>query len=274
MKSFALVALILIVALSSTSAFAAVILSEDWESGTDGWSYVGSGPYPVLSTDQSVSASHSVRTADDITASYTNAMDYQLASPTEPNWTATWYFYDTGASRRYLQLYSYSADSTLQQLICLGVYNAGDVSKYSYRVAYGSSLGTGGWGDTTVDRVSNVWHAMMVQQTYNDGDPTATVDFYVDNVLGATATTTAVYGVTKVRVGSGADQRRPRRLLRRYRPDGRSRARQPAGAGIGACRPIGLDAPKKRLRLGRCRYDTADGYHPTAFLWYMSRYRL
>ena len=202
MNRLSLIAIVLTAALASTSAFAGVILSEDWESGTDGWAAVGTGPYPTLSTDQSVSGDYSLRTADNMLTSSTNAMDYQLSSETPENWTATWYFYDTGATREYLQLYSYDADNTLQQLICLGVYGAGDVSKYSYRVAFGSGLGTGGWGDTTVDRTNNVWHAMRIQQTYNDGDPTATLDFYVDGMLGATATTTAVYGVSKVRVGS------------------------------------------------------------------------
>ena len=189
-----------ILALALGTASATVILSEDWETGTDGWTDYGGGPWPALDNTQNTTpgGTWSLKTAD-TTVNYTNAKDYSWATESEKIWTVTWNFmHQAGTSREYIQIRSYSGgggSGSLQQLISLGVYNSGvDITKYNFRVAIGSV----NWGNTNVARTAGVWHAMKVEQ-FLDG----TVNFWIDNNLAATATTTAVYGITQIRVGSG-----------------------------------------------------------------------
>lgn len=199
MKKMLLILAVLAVAGSASAAD----LWEDWESGMDGWTFYGGGPNPALSNAQNTTpgGEWSLKTADNGSVNYTNAVDYSFDAAhglAGLYWTASWNFMDTGATREYLQLQSYSGgggSGNLQQLISLGVYNAGvDLSKYNFRVAIGGV----GWGNTTVTRVANVWHAMKVE-LFADG----TVNFWIDGSIAASTTTTAVYGVTRVRVGSG-----------------------------------------------------------------------
>ncbi|MGC8862871.1 MAG: PEP-CTERM sorting domain-containing protein [Armatimonadota bacterium] len=190
-----------IVALVTSTASATIILSEDWETGTDGWVNYGNGPYPVLDSTQNTTpgGTWSLKTADNGSTNYTNAKDYLWATESPKVWTVSWTFrHQATTTREYLQIHSYSGgggSGSLQQLISLGVYNAGvDTTKYNFRVAVGSV----NWGSTSIGRVANTWHTMKVEQ-FLDG----TINFWIDNTLGATATTTAVYGITRIRVGSG-----------------------------------------------------------------------
>lgn len=184
----------------------AAILSEDWETGTDGWVAYGAGPeLPALDNTQNTTpgGQWSLRNADNAITNYTNALDYTIVGMTQTSWTAEWSFMDTGSTREYMQLQSYSGgggSGTLQQLISFGTYNASPALPgfYNFRVAVGSV----GWSNTTVARANNVWHAMKVEQIDN-GNGTATLNFYVDGALGATANTTAVFPITRVRTGSG-----------------------------------------------------------------------
>ncbi len=173
-RTMIIAAILSIVALASTSALAGVIFSEDWETGSDGWTAVGAIA-PALVTDQSVSPTHSIRTADNSTTNYTNEMDHVLAAETGTNWIVTWNFFDTGATRDYLQIDSYSGlainSGNLQQLMCFGAYNNPGGPNYNYRIALGSVA----WQASSIQKTNNVWHAMKVEQIDN-GDGTATVN--------------------------------------------------------------------------------------------------
>jgi len=173
----------------------AAILSEDWETGTDGWVDYGAGPFATLSDAQNTTpgGSWSLKTAD-TTTSYTNAKDWNFAVETGKNWYVQWEMYDTGSSREYMQVQSY-AGTTLQQLVAFGTYNGtGGGSSYYARVA----VGGGNWMLTDIPRTNNTWHTFRIEQD----DATGTITFSVDGDEW-TATTTAVFGATKLRVGSG-----------------------------------------------------------------------
>lgn len=190
-------AILVSIALLAASAQASVLLSENWESGTDGWTDVGSGPYAALSTAQNttVGGAYSLKTAD-TTTNYTNAKDYLFSTASATNWYIKFNFMDTGSTREYLQLANYSgggASGTNQQVIAFGTYNSGDTTKYNYRVAFGGV----NWAATTVKRTNNVWHAMYIEQ-----DVAGNLTFKIDGNVAATATTTNIYGVTRIRVGS------------------------------------------------------------------------
>jgi hypothetical protein len=186
-------AILVSIALLAASAQASVLLSENWESGTDGWTDVGSGPYAALSTAQNttVGGAYSLKTADTTTGS-TNAKDYSFATESAKNWYLKFNFMETGSTREYIQLYSY-AGTSLQQLIAFGTYNTVDYTKYNFRVTNGSV----GWSNTTVARKNNVWHAMYIEQ-----DLAGNLTFKIDGNVAATPTTTSIFGVTKIRVGS------------------------------------------------------------------------
>jgi hypothetical protein len=183
----------------------ASFLYEDWESGTDGWTDYGSGPFAALDNTQNTTpgGEWSLKTADTAT-SYTNAKDYNIVDMGVTSWTAQWSFrHAAGTSREYVQLKSYSgggASGDLQQLISFGVYNAvaGGAGVYNFRVAVGSV----NWANTTISRVADEWQIMKVEQI-DLGDGTATVNFYVNDELAASATTTSVFDLTQIRVGSG-----------------------------------------------------------------------
>jgi len=200
MRKVLLIATIL--ALACSVAQAQVLLFEDWETGTDGWVNYGGGPWPVLDNTQNTTpgGTWSIKTNGITSPNYTNALDWNFAAESGKKWVATWNFLDTGATREYLQIHSYSTPpggGSLQQLISFGVYNAGvDTTKYNFRVAIGSV----NWGSTTIARSNNQWHAMRVEHNL---DGAGTVSFYVDGVLGAQVTTTAIFGATRIRVGSG-----------------------------------------------------------------------
>jgi len=205
MRNLVLFLVVLTLAVIS-AASATVVLDEGWETGGTGWTVYGSSaPYASIVTDNAATGTHSMRTADNSTTNYTNAMSYTLGAETGENWTMTWNFYDTGATREVMQIDSYrglgiGAAADLQQLIALGSYNSGVATTvYNYRVASGEGAG---WKNTTITRTNNTWHAMKVEQIYVGGS-TATINVYVDNVLGATFDTNAVYGVTALRAGGG-----------------------------------------------------------------------
>ncbi|NLN75774.1 MAG: PEP-CTERM sorting domain-containing protein [Armatimonadetes bacterium] len=129
------------------------------------------------------------------------AVNFALAGETDKNWTVTWDYYQAlhSNTREYMQLGSLDAGGGLQQLVALGCYNATSGSIYQFRVVNGSV----GWADTTNPRIGDTWVHMKVEQIYTAGDPTATLNFYVNNVLGASVTTTSVFGLTYLRAGSG-----------------------------------------------------------------------
>ena len=196
MKFIAL--LLALVVMTAASVSANVLLSEDWESGTARWTSYGTGVQPDITLAQNTTpgGEYSLLTAT-ATVNNTNAKDYAFGFESSKNWVATWNFMDVGSSREYIQLRSYKA-GTLQQLISFGVYNGANQSFYDCRITYGAA----NWQNTNIGRTNNVWHAMKVEQIYTGG-PDATVNFYVDGVLGYTTKTTAVFGITEIRVGSG-----------------------------------------------------------------------
>jgi len=180
-----------------TQAAYVTLVSEDWESGTDGWvNYGASDPHPALDNTQNTTpgGQWSLRTADNASTNYTNAIDWNFSEETDKSWYVEWSMMDTGSTREYLQLQSYK-DGALQQLIAFGTYNGtGGGSNYFARIAVGGTA----WTLTDIPRVDNVWHTFRIEQ---DG-ATGQLTFSVDGDEWTTSST-AVFGVTKMRLGSG-----------------------------------------------------------------------
>ncbi len=199
MRKMLFVFVALVLALSVANAD--VLLYEDWESGTDGWTDYGAGPYAALSSAQNATpgGSMSLKTAD-TTTNYTNAKDFTIPGNGSTNkaWTFSFKFFDiSGCTREFVQLRSYSlggGSGTLQQLIAFGTYNAAPSNAYWTRV----SVGGGNWVATSKTRSYNVWHDMKVEQT-----ETGQLTFWIDNQVVLQPTTTAIFGITQIRVGSG-----------------------------------------------------------------------
>lgn len=190
--------LVLCLAFVGTQALAAVVLTQDWESGAGTWYDVGIGGTIVNDAiAQKLGAGNHALKAATETGAGTKRVNF---SETDKNWTVTWDFYqDKGTNyREYMQL---GADvGGLQELMAFGTYNAtpADQTYYQFRIAFGGI----GWANTTVARVDGDWVSMKVEQIYKAGDPKATVNFYVNNVLAASSTTTKVYGITYLTAGS------------------------------------------------------------------------
>ncbi|HOJ73180.1 MAG TPA: hypothetical protein PLV57_02600 [Phycisphaerae bacterium] len=178
---------------------ATVVLWEDWESGTDGWVDLSGTVVPTLSNEQNTTpgGTYSLKVQGNTIGNSMNALDRNLDAATAVNWYVEWSFFDTGATREYLQIRSYSeggSSGALQQLISFGVYNARvDLTVYNARVTNGGV----GWTNTTIRRVPNVWHTMRVEQ-----DEAGNLKFFIDGQLGLETTTTSIYGITSLRVGS------------------------------------------------------------------------
>lgn len=200
-KLLVLVAALLLLA---ASVQAQVVFSEDWETGTDGWTPYSATP-AAISNEQNATpdGAWSMKTIG-TTTSYINAIDMNWATPvTGTGWEVSWKFYDTGATREFVQIRSYSGgggSGTLQQLIAFGCYNTATApnvyigGNYQLRVAVGGYQ----WASSSIVKTNNVWHDMKVRQT-----ATGELTFWVDNVIAAETTTTAIYGITSIRVGSG-----------------------------------------------------------------------
>lgn len=205
MRKFVLL-LVLCLAFAGTQALAQV---QDWESGAGDWVDGGAGATIVNDTITNLLGVGNMAVRTPNAASAGQGWKQVTVSPeTSANWSVSWdFFAAAGCTREFLVLYSYSGGGmagSLQQVVALGVYNTTNYSKYNLRIGVGTAglPGAGGWGDTTIDRVMDKWHAMKIEQVYNDGDPTATLNFYVDGVLGASYQTTSIVGITTVRVGS------------------------------------------------------------------------
>lgn len=85
---------------------------------------------------------------------------------------------------------------TLGQLFAFGLYdiaNTGDFSLYSYRVLYGS---TTGWKRLSGITPTVGWHKFGITR-----DAAGTVNFYVDDTLGATVTGATAYTMNMVSLG-------------------------------------------------------------------------
>lgn len=200
MKRFVLLFL-LCAAFISTQALAAVIVTENWESGAGAWVDGGAGAAIVNDSITNLlgAGNHAIKVPGSAASGDIGTKLLTLAATTDPNWVITYDFYSTG-TRDYLQIIGNNSGGSLAQLIALGHYNAGvDYTKYNYRVAFGSV----NWQDTTLTRSTNKWHAMKIEQIYNPGDATATVNFYIDNSFLATAATSAINGVSVLKAGCG-----------------------------------------------------------------------
>ncbi len=126
------VLLVLCVGLAASAAQAA-LLSEHWETGTDGWVDYGAGPFAALDNTKNTTpgGTWSLKTADTAT-NYTNAKDWNFAVETGKNWYVQWEMYDTGSSREYMQVQSY-AGTTLQQLVAFGTLQRHQWRKFLLR---------------------------------------------------------------------------------------------------------------------------------------------
>ncbi|MGI6296299.1 MAG: PEP-CTERM sorting domain-containing protein [Armatimonadota bacterium] len=200
MRKFVLL-LVLCLAFAGTQALAAVVFTEDWESGGAAWTDYGAGGSIVNdSVAQLLGANNHAFKTNASPSSAAGAKTAVLASETDKNWTVTWDFYQAlhSNTREYLQLGN-DVGGSLQQLIALGTYNATSGTIYQFRVVSGSV----GWADTTINRIGDAWVHMKVEQIYTAGAPSATLNFYVNDVLGASVTTTKVVGLSYLRAGSG-----------------------------------------------------------------------
>jgi hypothetical protein len=198
MKLFTtLVVVLLVLASGLSSAQAAVIFCDDFEGYADQAAmnavWVPSvGPGASLSTDQSVSPTHSAFIPGNTTA-YRSTRGFGNVGPATDANPLVWSFqyYDANAgvaiARNYMQLWDNSAG--LEQLVSLGVYNAvpgesvaNHHTYYAARVAF--QTGAPGWillKDPGVATRSIGWHELKAVFG------TSTVDFYVDGTLGASA---------------------------------------------------------------------------------------
>lgn len=197
MRMFLRVGAILL--LVGASAHATVLFTEDWESGRDGWFDFGTTLIPQLSDEQNATpgGKYSLRTADAPDTHYQNALEYDFAEATPENWYVQFNFFDNGTDREYLQIRSFERGGVLgrqQQGIDFGLYHYLDTSKYCLRVNYGNEEG---WIETGAERIGDQWQTLRVEQDF-DGSLT----FWVDGELAYESSTTAVCGVTNLRVGA------------------------------------------------------------------------
>lgn len=194
--------LLVLAALVVTAGAAnAAILFETWEDGnTDGWVLYagGQGFDPALVTDKNTTpgGTYSLKTANNPTSggkNYTNAIDWNFPAITAANWYCNFKFFDTGSTREFLQLQSYDG-ATLLQIVSFGAYNGTGGATHFYRRV---GVGSDNWVLTSAARAA-AWHDMRIE-----ADGAGSIKFFVDGALANTATTTAVYGVTKIRLGCG-----------------------------------------------------------------------
>lgn len=195
-------AVMVMVVATGSGAQASLLFSENWESGnTAGWVDYGYGPLATVTDQQNTTPGgmYSLRTSD-TTSNNTNSVDWYFPAATEKNWYVEWSFQDTGATNEYLQILSYSQGGmrgTRLNTISFGVSVASpsNQTRYNARVRDGNLEG---WMSTSMSRSNNVWHTMRVEQT-----EAGQLRFWVDGQLGLETSTTAIHGITGLRVGSG-----------------------------------------------------------------------
>lgn len=182
------------------------VFTENWESGGAGWIDGGAGAAIVSDTvAQKLGAGNHAVATPASPGSLLGFKTYDLSAETDANWSVSWDFYQASNdnTREFMGIGNYTGGygDGLVQLIALGAYNAGgvDVAYYNIRVTSGSV----GWANSTIKRIDAEWVSMNVEQIFNPGDSFATVNFYVNNILGASVQTTKVVGINGLRVGSG-----------------------------------------------------------------------
>ncbi|MCC6484451.1 MAG: PEP-CTERM sorting domain-containing protein [Armatimonadetes bacterium] len=206
-RLFALGAALIVASAVSASA-ASFTWTEDFESGLGAWNEVNAGAFGVaISSDQSVSPTHSALIASAPTGSAPIGYIWHQINNAEKDWDLSWSFYDTAINtgqRNWIQLGSYSSggiSGTLQQLFAIGNYNAApaNTAQYNARILYGGTPPAAGWFNTGFSR-SVGWHTARIKQG-GDGH----FQMWLDGNLFADITLPAAntYPLTFVRIGSG-----------------------------------------------------------------------
>ncbi len=202
MKRFMAIAAALTLVSAMSASAASFSWTENFESGLSAWTAsTGSAP-PVLSTDQSVSPTHSVF----VPAQSANSMGYlwHAVANAEKDFDLTWSFFDTAAAtgqRNYIQVVSYAEGGnagTLSQLFALGTYNSGVLTnEYNARIVNGGTAPATAWFSSGIAR-SVGWHTARIKQG-GDGK----LQMWIDGNQFVNITLTAgIAPVTSIRIGS------------------------------------------------------------------------
>lgn len=193
---------ILFAALSAGS-HAAVVFTDDFESGNlNNWT-VTAATTTILTIDNTKNVIPSVGTYSAALDNTTDRMHHNLGSEVSGVSTFSYYMYDDGSTTRvFSEVRGYSggtglpnggttADGTLAQLLAIGRYNTVtltgevfDATKYQARLTFGTSAGWFNLNGAGTPARSVGWHKFDIERLA-DG---TTLNFYVDSILSRTFT--------------------------------------------------------------------------------------
>lgn len=197
MKARALLSVLAVAVLAGTAS-AAPVFQDDFEGGV----YAGSGGkwtagntsyLMTWATDQAVSPTHSAKSTLSASRLWTN-LGQEVNNPQMTVW-----IYDSTMTRTYAQILAYTGagynDGTLQQLIAFGKYNSvtapGETWSslyYDARIALGTGAGWFKLNGPGAPQRSPGWHKFTAKVLPG---ATTTVEFYVDDILARTFSTSA-----------------------------------------------------------------------------------
>jgi hypothetical protein len=222
MRFFTFLAAALVAVVLSTASSAAIIFSDDFESGSmSNWTTTGTNPLDISNAQNVVPAggTYSALMNTSIDRMHHNLIADNGGSELSGYSTFTSYIYDTAAATRiFNEVRGYSggtglpnggttASGTLAQLLAIGKYNTvtmpGEVyngNKYQARIVYPSA--TMGWfnldGPGSPNR-SLGWHKFTIERLADD----TTINFYVDDILSRTIAGTTAQSWDTVVMGPG-----------------------------------------------------------------------
>lgn len=206
----------------STASTAAIIFSDDFESGNlNNWTTTATSPLVISDSQNIVPAGGLFSAMMDVS---TDRMHHNIIADNGGNElsgysTFTSYIYDASntATRIFNEVRGYSAGTglpnggtaasgSLAQLLAIGKYNtvtlAGEVyngSKYQGRVTFGSNAGWFNLDGPGSPNRSTGWHKFTIERMADD----TTINFYVDDILSRTITAAAVQSWDTVVMGPG-----------------------------------------------------------------------
>lgn len=216
-----LAAALVVVGLSATAP-AAIIFSDDFESGSmSNWTTTGTNPLVISDSQNVVPAGglFSARMDTSIDRMHHNIIADNGGSELSGYSTFTSYIYDASntATRIYNEVRGYTmgtglpnggttANGSLAQLLAIGKYNsvtlAGEVyngSKYQARVTFGSTTGWFNLDGPGSPNRSTGWHKFMIERLADE----TTINFYVDDILSRTIAAAAAQSWDTVVMGPG-----------------------------------------------------------------------
>lgn len=188
-----LIFVVVVLAAATLTVQAAVVYTEDFESGVDGWASTNPSLSPAVTNNYPRPADNSVWSLWIGSGSGTQFY-HTWTNGVINNWYVTWKVYDHGANMNFCQMISprLTAPGILEWL-GLGVYN-GSADYYSF--GYGSA-GTSGWTATSIARTRMAWHTMGIGV-----DSSGVASFYIDGQLAGSRSTANTYGYMGIYLGS------------------------------------------------------------------------